>query len=357
MAPYYGPDEDAATIFLERSFLAGDFISGIGYGFQLLLYGVCAMYLWNSRKGKRQSIYLLIYITTLLCVETIFEVAQSHTVQLIYVDNRNYPGGPWAYFLATQNLPINVLFIASLFSLTFLADLLVLWRCWVIWSAIGKYGAYLAIAFPSLMLLASFVMGVLWTLQSSQPGLSLFSALPVAYGTSYYAISLGVNIILTALITVRLLFYRRTIMASLPEDHAREYVSLATIVVESASLYSVFALIFLITYAVNNPINSVFLTVASSAQQIANYMIIIRLAQGRAWGQDTLQPKTNTNLEFTQPRHKTQTATSNTETTTLEFDASATSARKADGDAEKGRHGWFGTQVSSAHSVAARDVQ
>lgn len=32
MAPYYGPDEDPATIFLERSFLAGDFIAGVGYG-------------------------------------------------------------------------------------------------------------------------------------------------------------------------------------------------------------------------------------------------------------------------------------------------------------------------------------
>lgn len=32
MAPYYGPDESPATVFLERSFLAGDFISGVGYG-------------------------------------------------------------------------------------------------------------------------------------------------------------------------------------------------------------------------------------------------------------------------------------------------------------------------------------
>ena len=30
--PYYGPDEDQATIEIERFFLAGDFISGVGYG-------------------------------------------------------------------------------------------------------------------------------------------------------------------------------------------------------------------------------------------------------------------------------------------------------------------------------------
>ncbi|KAF8079142.1 hypothetical protein FPV67DRAFT_98873 [Lyophyllum atratum] len=308
MAPYYGPDEDATTILLERMFLAGDFISGVGYGIQLLLYVMCARYLWTARHAK-QSRYLVAYITLLLCVETIFEVAQSYTVQMIYVDNRNYPGGPWAYFLATQDLPINVLFIASLFSLTFLADLLVLWRCWVIWRAFGKYGAYLAIAFPSLILLASFVMGALWTLQSSQPGLSLYSALPVAYGTSYIAISLGVNIILTVLITVRLLLYRRTVMETLPGDNAREYVSLVTIVVESASLYSVFALIFLVTYAINHPVNSVFLTVASFTQQIANYLIIFRVAQGRAWHRNTLSKQTLTGLEFSGAEHTCTTRT------------------------------------------------
>ncbi|KAF5385154.1 hypothetical protein D9615_001082 [Tricholomella constricta] len=317
MAPYYGPDEDPNTIMLERMFLAGDFISGVGYGVQLMLYVLCSRYLWNTRRERRLSVYLLAYITLLLCIETIFEVAQSNTVQMIYIDNRNYPGGPWAYFLATQDLPINVLFIASLFSITFLADLLVLWRCWVIWRAFGKLGAYLAIAFPSLLLLASFIMGTFWTLQSSQPGLSLYSALPLAYGTSYLAISLGVNIILTILITARLLVYRRSVMETLPEDHAREYVSLVTIIIESASLYSVFALIFLVTYAANQPVNSVFLTVASFTQQIANYLIIYRLAQGRAWHKNTLA-QTNTAMEFTANRHTHTTGNTGVATIDLE---------------------------------------
>lgn len=132
----------------------------------------------------------------------------------------------------------------------------------------GSFGEYLlGLQFPIDWCRAHYLaIGTLWTLQSSQPGLSLFSALPQAYGTAYLAISLSVNIILTILIAIRLLLYRRTIMASMPDDRGSDYTSLATIIIESASLYSVFALIFLITYAVNNPINSVFLTVASSSQ-------------------------------------------------------------------------------------------
>lgn len=109
-------------------------------------------------------------------------------------------------------------------------------------------------------------MGTLWTLQSSQPNLSMYSALPLAYGTSYYAISLSVNIILTCLITIRLLMYRREIVRSLPKDYATHYMSLASIVVESAGLYSLFAILFLITYAINDPTNQVFLGTASAAQ-------------------------------------------------------------------------------------------
>ena len=95
-------------------------------GVQIVLYASCAIFLWKTRQSRgRQSDFLLLYSTILLSVETIFSAVQARTVQVIYIDNRNYPGGPWAYFLATQNLPINVMFYATLFILTFLSDLLI----------------------------------------------------------------------------------------------------------------------------------------------------------------------------------------------------------------------------------------
>ena len=42
----------------------------------------------------------------------------------MYIDNRNYPGGPMAWFLASANEPSEVAFWASLFALTFMSDLL-----------------------------------------------------------------------------------------------------------------------------------------------------------------------------------------------------------------------------------------
>jgi hypothetical protein len=89
------------------------------------MYTTCALYLWSERKNRKQSVLLLAYTTLLLMVQTIFVIVQSKTVQMIYIDNRNFPGGPWTFFLATQNLAINVIFYAALLVVTFLSDLLV----------------------------------------------------------------------------------------------------------------------------------------------------------------------------------------------------------------------------------------
>lgn len=301
---YYGPDESAYDIYLERTFLAGDFITGVGYGLQAVLFINCAKLLY-SRYSKSQrstshplfkkdvkSLFYLFYIILLFAVETVYAVIQAQTIQSMYIDNRNYPGGPWAYFLATRNVLINEFFYGSLFVLTFLVDLLLLRRCWVIWTASGgRLISSIVIALPALLVLASFVMvmGTLWNLQSYSRGFALYSALPMAYGTAYYAISPAANMLLTILITARLLFYRQRAKKYLRWEQISEYFSLSTILIESAALNSVFAIVFVITFAIDHSLNQVFLGVASSAQQIAGYLIISRIAQDRAWNSTTLE--------------------------------------------------------------------
>ncbi|KAJ7807860.1 hypothetical protein B0H14DRAFT_3881764 [Mycena olivaceomarginata] len=305
MAPYYGPaDEDRQMVEYERNFIAGDIVCGVGYGLQLALYIGCARYLWTRKEHTWQRMFLLGYITLMLLIESIFVAVEARTVQYIYIDYRNYPGGPWAFFLNSQKAVVNVIFYATLFLLTFLSDLFVLWRCWVIWAASGHSKlAWGVIAFPIVLLLASFATGTLWVLQTSQPSLSIYRALPVTYGTSYYTLSLGVNIILTLLIIGRLLVYRRNLLENLAVAHGAHYISLITIIVESAALYSLFALLFLITYAINHPTNQVWLPVASACQQIANLLIVYRVADGSAWEKDSL----STTAALPSIRFQTQT--------------------------------------------------
>nr|VWP02217.1 ATP-binding cassette sub-family A member 8-A [Ganoderma boninense] len=239
---YYGPLEDQHDIDLERLLLAGDFITGVGY-------------------------------------------AQARSVQLMYVENRRYPGGPWQYFLDTQNEAVNVVWFVSLCVVISMCDLLVtqLWRCWVIWTALDHHLGYLIVSFPAVMLLASLV--------TLRPG-------PPPFGVAYFSLSLGVNVVLTTLIVGRLLAFRRANVAFLPPSHAERYLSLAAVIVESAALYSLFAVAFLVTYGLNQPINQVLLAFAQAAQQVATYLIIYRVADGTAWSKNTMNKHTMSSVNF-----------------------------------------------------------
>ncbi|KAF8690389.1 hypothetical protein AX14_002949 [Amanita brunnescens Koide BX004] len=266
------------------------------------MYLNCASYLWkqrNSSQGK-YAFFRLAYITVLLILESVVVATSNRVLVVMYTDNLDHPGGPMAWFLASAQ-PFDSTVFASLFLLTSLSDLL-LWRCWVIWSPTGKLAAYTVLCVPVLMLLSSLVLGVMWAYLSSRPGLSLYSKLPLAIGTAYYVTSLGVNLLLTILIITRLLLYRRAVSKSLPAGYTNHYLSVATIVVESVLLYSIFALAFIITYALNNPMNQIFMYMGSACQQIAGYMIILRVAQGRAWTSNTLALTTrSTDIRFCPP--------------------------------------------------------
>lgn len=112
----------------------------------------------------------------------------------------------------------------------------------------------------------------MWAYQSSRPGLSMYSRLAIDVGTAYYITSLSVNVVLTILIIVRLVHLRTVVLRILPADYTKHYTSMVTIVVESVLLYSIFALPFIITYVLNNPMNQVFMYMGSTCQVCISWL-------------------------------------------------------------------------------------
>lgn len=270
-------------------------------GIQLTLYLSCAIFLWSDRRARSaRFLFLLGYITVLILIATFFAAVQARTTEETYVDNRNFPGGPWQYFLSTEYLPINVMFYSTFIAGTFLADLLMvgvisylleflvneeclalamLDNTQCIGQSVGLLHRILSsmhdsgilrsvFSFPpcAAILIYFLVMGIIWAIESTKPGLSLYNTLPLKYGTSYYVLSVSANVILTVLISVQLLIFRRRIMKLHSPELGKDYFSLLTIIVESAALYSAFGIIFIVTYALNNPLNQIFLFVANSSQ-------------------------------------------------------------------------------------------
>ena len=126
--------------------LASGFLAGVGYGklqivnvrrqrelkrvlgVQFALYCACMHLLWRQRNTKRRSFFLMTYISALFCLDTIYAACSARDIELNYVDDREYPGGPLQYFLNTSYIPVNTISVAVFFVANVLADALLVSR-------------------------------------------------------------------------------------------------------------------------------------------------------------------------------------------------------------------------------------
>lgn len=125
-------------------------------------------------------------------------------------------------------------------------------------------------------------MGCMLLFQLTQPNANLWSQTTVNFGIPYWSISASLNILVTSLIVAKLYLIRRRTRAVLSTHHSRTYISVATMLIESAFLYSATALIFIITYARNSQIQNLVLPVLGQVQAISPLLIMWRVARGQA---------------------------------------------------------------------------
>ncbi|KAF8890074.1 hypothetical protein BD779DRAFT_1469406 [Infundibulicybe gibba] len=289
MAPNYGPQESPSHIITKRYFLATDFVSGVGYGAQIILYLMCAIYLWGQRKAQRSYKFMLIYMTLLLLLSTISQLGQAHRAQMVLIDNHNYHGGPWAYHQGATNDVTNLLTISANFALLFFSELLMLWRCWVVWYSVGQRIAYLVITLPGMVLLGAAATGIRFIIAAAYPKSAILVKGTFAWLGVYHGLISATNIILTCFILARLITHRREVSTSLSTGNTQDYCSLITMLVESAAMYSAISAAWLISYGLRSPVNQPLVVASITSQQISGYLIIARLAHGRSWRKDTYE--------------------------------------------------------------------
>jgi hypothetical protein len=102
-------------------------------------------------------------------------------------------------------------------------------------------------------------------------------------------LSIALNIILTLSIATKIWIARFRIQKLLGVNSSAsgQYVSVASMLVESAALYAVWSIVFLICYVRNTPLQNILLPPLGQIQGIAPVLIVFRVAQGRAWSRNT----------------------------------------------------------------------
>ncbi|KAJ3488752.1 hypothetical protein NLI96_g2607 [Meripilus lineatus] len=287
----WAPHESSDQIWLEQATLDGCVgVASIAYGIHITLFFVCFNLLWSLKASQpKQSYFYLFYITLHFILGTAAIISTLRVNQLAFVDYRDYPGGPGVYEVDQNYIPISVLGIAASLIASWLQDGLVLYRFFVIWGV-----RWWVMVPPSAIFAVSMVVSCVLMRDLSQPGNTLWEEPTSTLALVYAATSMSITILSTILIVGKLLFVRYQVRNIMGKTHREIYFSVSAMLVESAFLYSAFALAFIISYVEDNtPVNQIFYQTIGQVTSIAPLLIIMRVAQGRAWSKYTTNAVTN----------------------------------------------------------------
>lgn len=90
----------------------------------------------------------------------------------------------------------------------------------------------------------------------------------------WLTLSVCLSAMVTSLIVVRLLIYRRRIFSAFGPKHATPYASTAAMVVESAALPAICSLLVLILYTSNPSLSDVFLQILGQIQVYISKLLL-----------------------------------------------------------------------------------
>ena len=122
----WAPDEPASVIYSEDTYLQGTFLMCIAYGAVVTLSIQCFFLL--IRKLKRATLLkdgpLLLFVIVIFALSTITTPIGMWVSMNIYINDRNYPGGPSVYLVVSFSDPVNSVANACIVTSAFVSDAL-----------------------------------------------------------------------------------------------------------------------------------------------------------------------------------------------------------------------------------------
>ncbi|KAH7903033.1 hypothetical protein BJ138DRAFT_1168621 [Hygrophoropsis aurantiaca] len=288
------PDETPTQLAIETAWLQGYVAAGVVYGVVVVLFVVCFYRLWERIRTKRREAstnFMLLYLISVFGFATVVFATNSKFVQLAFINNRDYPGGPGAYTNAMFSIPVNLVSSIAYLLANWCATGLMLWRCIVIHQNCGPMVRRSIYGGLGLVVMGFTTISLLWLVQVCSPASSPSqnTLMAINYTTPFFSTALATNVITTILIAARILIHRHETRRKLhPEDYIScSYTGVPAIIIESASIYTAFYLLFIISFATNSVSQMAFLQVVSHMDTLASFLIIYRVLQGKAWTRET----------------------------------------------------------------------
>jgi len=240
----------------------------------------------NTQTPRMRRIYIGFSLIQLLLF-TLEVATDGLQAQYMWIDHRDFPGGPLAYFNADGSAWYSVLnFVCGVLSLA-LSDALLLYRCYVIWNANWRI-----MTFPVLIYIGEIVMGLLFIVSTAIPNATFFVEQPTSFSVPWISLGTSLNVILTALIVGRLVYASR-------QAHSSNYTGVVAILVESAIPLSASGIAFVAAMHAGVIESFPLATLNGSLNILCPQAIILRVAMGKAWKETTMD-QIATKMEFSE---------------------------------------------------------
>ncbi|KAF8487757.1 hypothetical protein JB92DRAFT_2820741 [Gautieria morchelliformis] len=273
----------SSTAIFEHSYYIGNYMSAILYGVELAMY-YATVHSCNLSRAKDR--FFALYSTILLILLTIDISTNAFWGEQMWITFRDAPGGPPAFIAHDLSVWYQIVGSTSVVVLIFMGDAFLLYRCYILWRS-----DYRIIALPVLIYFASFALAIVELVGAYTPGGNFFQGRALIFGTTYYSMTISLNIVLTLLICGRLIYFSRLMRAAFGNEQgaAKLYSGIAAMLAESAAPYTLVGIMFLIPYAQQSPTANVFGQLYAKFACLSPQLIVLRVAQGRTWEKDTVR--------------------------------------------------------------------
>ncbi|KLO18813.1 hypothetical protein SCHPADRAFT_866019 [Schizopora paradoxa] len=309
MTMSFAPQESSSDLWTERAELSGTIVASAAYGIHICVL-ILILRAPKDSISTRLKRLLSCGVIILFATATIQLASQVRLLQVMWIDKRDIPGGPFSWISIQYTLASGTVGNVGFTVATFVADTLLIFRLFVVYG-----NNYYLIILPFLSNIAAATLSGIAAVQSVHPDSSGFKLGERNTMIPFFVLTITLNILLSLAITYRLLSVRRLVTTVVGAEHAKLYTSLSAVIIESAALTSVTGIIALACYIQNGVLQHFVLEVYDQIICLAPQLIVLRVALGRSYeGESHGELST---LKFRRGAMNRQTVTAQSEVTTV----------------------------------------
>jgi len=269
---------------LEVSIYVGNALSAILYGVNICMYFTTAHLLIKRRIPDRNwTIFYIGYGAILLLMLTIHGVMIQTFGQLLWITYRDVPGGPPVWLENHGHSWYGVLASAATTVSNTMGDGLMLRRCYIILQKSKRH-----LIFPTLLYGGVFVSSIVTTIKDASPQSNFWALTFLPWDVAWISCTAAFNATVTFMICYRIVATNWAARDILPAGVLRTHTGLVSMMVEGTIPFTFIGIAYAISEVTDNVSQICLSRVWMSFCVLSQQFIILRIAMGTAWSEETM---------------------------------------------------------------------